>query len=149
MILDAIEDSHEKARCLRRFGRLGHIVVVHLAVTRRVAKYRIRASEQCPGPFLLCLHRRGVGQPAAGSEGLVDQADADGVVAGAREPAYPDPCCPQGRDDSLLALADQELRAGPGLDQRVLRGHVTVSDAYPEHEPPICALPCTESTSHR
>jgi len=41
--------------------------------------------------------------------------------------------------DSLLALAVQELRAGLGLDQRVLRDHVTVSDAYPEHEPPFGA----------
>ena len=53
----AVQDPHQKARCLYCFLCLGYVVIVHLAVTGWVAKDRIRTGKQHPGPFLLALRR--------------------------------------------------------------------------------------------
>ncbi len=120
MILDAIEDSDEKARCPRRLGRLCHIVVVHLAVTRRVAKCRMRASEQCQGSFLLCLHRRGPVSRPLGPKALVIRSTPMASLPGPRA-WCPDLYCPHGRDDSLEAAPPGTHGGGPAVSRASLQ----------------------------
>ena len=79
--LDSVEDPHQQARSGNSLGSLGHIVVVHVSVSRRVSQYGVRPSEQRPSTLSLTGIRLRIGERAAVAERLIHQGDADEVVS--------------------------------------------------------------------
>ncbi len=129
---DSIEDAHQETGGDDGLGGFGDVVVVHVAMARRVAEGGVRAGEQHARAFLLASHGVGVGEGAGRTEGAVHEVDSCGVLTEFGEFADAHLDCLHRHEDGLLVLAEEELPATSTFDRGV---HALVE---------ACRCPCDQ-----
>src|SRR5581483_11642950 len=104
-LFDPVEYPHQHAGSLHRLGGFADVVVIDLAVARRVAEDGICAREERARALLLALLCRRVRQWTLRPESLVHQRDSDDLITETRELSHSDLDRLHRCEDSLLELA--------------------------------------------